>query len=74
MSCCKLYLFTPLVSPPLGLRLAKQLLPQLEKKFQSGQDLHELLQTLLDCSIKIAKVEATIDATGEKISIRSEAP
>ena len=53
-----------------------QLETWLEKGFHSGQNLHELLQTLLGFSISSGKVagEARVIATGERIAIRSEPP
>ena len=49
---------------------------QLEKRFQSDQKLHELLQTLLDFSIIgiVGVADAISDTTGERISHRSEPP
>ena len=51
----------------------------LEKGFHSGQNLHELtelLQTLLGYSISSGKVagDTRVEATGERIAIRSEPP
>ena len=70
MSCCKLY--QPSTIAPSGSRLASQELMQLEKEFQSGQNLHELLRTLpgkcvygeLRDSVSVENA-ITDDATGD---------
>ena len=76
MSCCKLYSLISMFTPP-GMGSAAQVLMQLEKGFQSVQNLHELLQTLLRYSIEgavDAMTHATANIAGEGILIRSEPP
>ena len=53
-------------TPSLGLGSLPQYARQLEKRFQSGQNLHELLQNLRHVSL------AKIDATRKSITIGSE--